>query len=82
MKDKLNVIKSDLMRAKLRVVKVGESVEQKTLQEAADKKVVQFDNYYVDAPYADVIIDDLTDLDLSNPCAIKRTRRYRGKYLR
>ena len=82
MKDKLNIIKSELMRSKLRVVKVGESVEQKALQETTDKKVIPFDNYYVDAPSTNIIIDDLTDLDLSNPCAIKIPRRYRGKYLR
>jgi len=77
MKNKLEIIKSELMRAKLRVVKVGET----TLQESADKKNNQFDNRYVDAPYVNVIIDDLIDLDLSTPWAVKRVK-YRGKYLR
>ena len=77
MKNRLEIIKSELMRAKLRVVKVSET----TLQESADRNDIQFDNHYVDAPYVNMIIDDLKDLDLSTPWAVKRVK-YRGKYLR
>lgn len=74
---KREIDKCKLMRAKLRLVSVASEKIQVSVP--SDKYSYLFDHNYADAPNDDRIIDDLTDLDLSNPC---RGIIYKGKYLR
>lgn len=72
--NKLMCFKSNILRSRLKVVRTS-----RKLVPVTDNNEKYFDHYYVDTP--STMIDDLTDLDLSNPWAIKRVK-YKGKYLR
>ena len=82
MKNKLEIIKTELMRERLRVVNVAETKQPNFLQQYFTRIVDRYNNSYVDVKDNDIIIDDLTELDMSNPCAVKKVRNYRGKYLK